>query len=364
LGALLASAPTWAQTSEVLTWDGERLTRTIGDVGPTGIEFQHPAGVRLVGWQHIRSIEGDRADDTAPFLEVGETAWRAISRLERGDAFGAEPLFESLFETYRDLPGPTAYAIAEGLLRCRLRREARAAAADAWLALYANRLESGARRADASPAIDPATGLAPALPPLWFDGPAARAFAEPGLAGVDAGTDAPARALDVLYRAAAAQAIGRPIDADAAARAARLASSTPGGSFVTEIVMAQIGGPQARQKARTALEPELSPGAEPWRSVWARIAVGRSLLREPEPARRREGVLDLLSVPAFRGEVSPFLTGLALADAAVGSAALGDERAARVLAGELTREMPAHPVLEWPAFRELTTDNPGRTRSP
>lgn len=359
-----------ASAQGVSTWDGGRPAWRVIGIALEGVEIEQAGQESLVGWHRVRAIEGEYADAAEPFRGLSETAWRAVSRLDRGDAFGAEPLFESIFGRYRGVSGPTAAAVAEGLLRCRLRRDARVGAMVAWLALYENLSAAPARRplwGIDSPAIDRETLLAPALPPLWYDGPAARAFADqpdPAPPGSGSGGDEVAWAVRVLYRAAASHAVGHPIDATATGRAVTLASRREGSGFVANMVVAQIGGEQARRDARLLLERHRTPDAERWRAVWATIAIGRSLLRESSEADRRRGVLALISVHALdRGE-SPYLTGLALADAALGCAWLGDDHAAGTLAGELRREMPTHPVLEQPALRGRWGVGPGRVSTP
>ncbi|USN98494.1 MAG: hypothetical protein H6810_10005 [Phycisphaeraceae bacterium] len=357
-----------ASAQEVMTWDGGHPGWTVVSADTQGLHVEQAGQPMIVGWQSIRAVEGDHADEVRPFLPDGETAWRALSRLNRGDAFGAEPLFESLFETYVGIPGPTSAAISEGLLRCRLRRDARAAALEAWLDLYANLSASPSRQAHwgvNSPAIDDESLLAPALPPLWFDGQAARAFADmPAPTSTAAAADEVAWAMRVLYRAAARQTAGYPVDPADLSRAVTLAARREGSDFVANMVMAQLGGEQARRDARLMLDRQRLAGGPRWRAVWATIAIGRSLLREDGASQRRRGVLELLSVHALNPDVSPYLTGLALADAALGCEGLGDDHAARVLTGELRNGFPTHPVLEWPALRELWGQGPGRLSTP
>lgn len=141
----------------------------------------------IVGWHRVRSVEGPLAGEAAAFEEVADDAWRAMSRLDRGDAQAAEPVFERLQDLYRGRSGPTAAAVFEGLLRCRLRRNAQTLAVDAWLEWRRARSAAdgaqwyrGNRDAEGIGGIvfDEETGLVPDLPPLWLDVPAVRVFAE------------------------------------------------------------------------------------------------------------------------------------------------------------------------------------------
>ncbi len=346
----LAPAPDEAAPAVTL-WDGTHPGWIVTGVEPDGLHVERSGRPDVIGWHRVRAVSGVAAAEAAPFLELGKAAWRAIGRLDRGDAFGAEPLFESLFERYRGVPGPTSAVVAEGLMRCRLRRDARAAALSAWLSLYENLAGSPASRPRwglDSPAIDPDTLLAPALPPLWLDDRAARAFAEMPATGTGGGV---AWAMRVLYRAAARYAAGYPIDADDLGRAGTIAERREGGALVSAMVAAQVGGVEARADARRALERERRPGGPAWRREWAAIAIGRSLLREENERDRLRGVLELLSLHTDPRGATPYLHGIALADAVVGCRGLGDEHAAGVLENELRRLMPTHPALSTPAFQ-------------
>ena len=302
---------------------------------------------------------------------MGRDIWRATTRLDRGDSFGAEPLFESAFERTRGNVGPTPAAVAEGLLRCRLRRDARAAAIDAWLELAANLASAPASDPDWGirlTAVDRRTRLVPSLPPIWFDSLPARAFAD-ALANptLDQSRDPtapssrdnrpgePPHAIRTLYRAAARHALGDPIDADAVSRAAEAASHREGGRLVAQTVLAQIGGAEARAAAREALSRELDTREDRWRAVWAALAIGRSLLREPDPADQRRGILTLLSIHASDADAAPYLTGFALADAALAAERIGDLNAADTIRADLARSYPNHPVRRLPGLAHRQT---------
>ncbi len=348
-------------TSTVRTWDGAAVEWDVVSADLAGLSVDIAGGTDVIGWDRVRAVEGRMAGEALPYLELAEDAWRATSRLARGDAFGAEPIFERLFERTRGEPGPTPAVIAEGLLRCRLRRDARASAVEAWLDLQSN-LSSAPTRTPRwgirSAALDDRSLLCPSLPPIWYRGPAAEAFARrsdgPGSPGD------PTSAVRVLYTAAARAAMGEPIDSASTARAVEAASVRPSGEFIANLVLAQIGGATARGDARQALERERSAPAEPWRRVWATIAIGRSLVAEDEDAARRRGVLELVSVHAADRGVSPYLAGVALADAAIACDDLGDDGAARSLLNELMATAPSHPVWDSPALPDLTDSLPRR----
>ncbi len=322
----------------------------------------------IVTWDRVKSVSGPRQSDAARFMALADRSWRARTRLERGDAIAAEPLFEEAFRETRDQLGPTGAVVAEGLLRCRLRRGAHVLAAEAWLALLEAAARDGTRAlhpkwaedAGLSPVVDPATGLVPAIPPIWC-GPAGAhvmaglpVFAQAALPP-DGAPMEPAAALGVLYLEAARFEAGQP------ASVPDLNASDPGVALVRQIVAARIGDAAQRQSFRAALEARLprqepspeSPGSTlpAWMEAWCRVAVGRSLLREESPEQRRLGVIELLHVPARLSSAHPYLAGVALAEASVALADLGDAEGSAVLLDELRGLYPSHPVLEWDPIR-------------
>ena len=371
LGAAVATlgCPAIAQEptrSIVRTWDGREIEATGLVISDESLTLLNGSSEQTLGWHRVHSISGPRSGEALPMIELGRDVWRASARLARGDSFGAEPLFELAFERTRGTIGPTPTAVADGLLRCRLRRDARAAAIDAWLELAANLAVAPARTPGwgvQTPALEPRTRLVPSLPPIWFDNPAARAFAdaiitEPTGQDGDESATGYAQAIRLLYRAAARHAIGDPIDSTAVSRAASVASSREGGALVVSVVLAQIGGPEARAAARAELARELPAIDNRWRSVWASIAIGRSLLREPGAGEQRRGVLTLLAVHATDADVAPYLTGVALADAAFGADRLGDAAAGRAIRADLRRDYPDHPARRLPGIAAVPNLSP------
>lgn len=302
------------------------------------------------------------------------TTWRARTRLERGDWAGAEPLFEAAAAQAGTLNGPTGATISQGLLICRAVREARAGAVWAWLA-WARTIRDGPGLAEspagslvAAPAattvawvggridpmvgrspIDPRTGLAPALPPVWVPGPSLEAVVRSpewdrlGLTAAD-----PVAELALWYRAAATfESGGTPVHppATSAEDAVRL---------VREVVVSRIGDPESRAQARGSLLARLDvEGVDRWVEAWCRTGIGRSLVREAEAREVRRGVLELLHVPARFGADQSYLSGIGLATAAVAMAELGDLTAARILRAEFDSTYPSHPASAWVQFRQI-----------
>lgn len=345
--------------------------------GVEGIPGAPHQPVIIIGWDRIRSVHGEHAERASAFASVAADAWRARTRLERGDTLAAEPLFDKLFERYRGMQGATASVVAEGLLRCRLRRGAHIAAIDPWLALLQSRsavpsfAEDWALQAGLPPVLDRSTGLIPSLPPIWLPWPALDAFARSGGGSLARGyvdgaapITQPAPALAALYLHAARIEAGIE---SAFPQIRPPASADPGVQLVMAIAQSRSLDPDVRQRGRQRLEDRLSaarasgtaqqpmPG---WMEAWCRAALGRSLLRETAVDARRHGVLELLHLPARFGSSQPYLAGLALAEAAAALRELGDHRSADILARELTMMYPNHPVQDWAPWRRSPANAP------
>lgn len=310
----------------------------------------------LWGWHQVKSVGGAFASAAAPLASRGDEAWRGLSRLERGDVVAAEPVLERMFTEYQTRTGPTACAIDAGLARCRISRGALTAAVVPWLAWRRAQAVATPPRFDRAEAVwgdllDPASGLVPGLPPIFPDTPATRALARAGLGEASPGASVPddlARTLARLYAVAAQFESGTP----GVAPDPRTADL--GVRLVFDVVRARVGDDATRADARKSLAERVKPNAPAlgtWQESWVRVGLGRSLVREADPELKRQGVLQLLELPARNRSTDSYLTGVALADAAAALEALGDHAGATVLARELIDRYPDHPALDAPSLR-------------
>ncbi|HZW10655.1 MAG TPA: hypothetical protein VFF69_12195 [Phycisphaerales bacterium] len=355
MGGLLAALACAA----VVQSSGPDLVLRAGEPAPSGSVLAIvPEGVVvgsgvtapvIIGWERVREVRGEHATEAEQFAEVADMAWRAAARLGRGDVPAAEPLFERLFATYQERGGPTAAAVCEGLLRCRLRRSAHTLATGAWLAwLNARTPGDGPQwyraRADAGESvaefpIDEATGLLPDLPPIWLDLPSVAAFAgAPPEAG---GFGRRERDLAALYVHAARLATG------SAGPMPEVASGDEAVRLVWDLVAAQSADEQERASGARALRARLERGPVGWEDAWVRTALARSLLLGGAPEDRERGVIELLRVRVLHGRDCPYLAGLALAEAAVALAELGDARGGSAMRREFLDRFPGHPAASW-----------------
>jgi len=305
---------------------------------------------RTIGWDRVLILPDEFGEAATPYSLVADAAWRARTRLARGDVRLAEPLFEQLFEQYRGGAGPTSLVVAEGLLRCRLSRGAQAGAVEPWIATL--RIRAGGERLAGEPPLPPAlddeTGLAPALPPIWLDTPALEALLRRD-ADVGAG-DPVAGAMWAWSRYAAALERGEATDPPETE-----ADDHPGVALVRRIALSRSPDAATRAAARAELEAGLDESRDTWAEAWRRAAIGRSLLLEDERDATVRAVVELLHLPARFASAQPWLAGVALAEASRALRDLGDDAGAERLRDELRRLDPSHPALDWLERRDPTT---------
>jgi hypothetical protein len=338
-----------------------------------GVRAGEGPSARLIPWHQVAGVEGEFAGEAAAWVEQGEVVWRAFQRLERGDLPSAEELLEGLHGPIVETRGPTAAAIWKSLVRCRIERGAQTAAAGAWLEWLG---VGGPAFDGASQTGEPGepgalegreeSGLIPGLPPIWVDVPSVAVVAgarqAPWMLDADRAVD-PVEQLRGWYVHAARGACGT-------------LSAVPGGDalewpqvsdersvqIVSSVVLAQYGSQAERLAARERLKTMMDDRQGTWLEAWCRVAIGRSLTRESDPEIRRLGVVELLHLPARLESAVPYLTGVALADAAVTLRELGDLAGATRLRGELLRRFGGHPAVEWNMIREWPAATPA-TRS-
>jgi hypothetical protein len=315
---------------------------------------------RRVPWDMVASVQGRFASDAALHAAAAEASWRARTRLERGDLAGAEPLFESLQDRYAGRSGAMAQLVTGGLLLCRVSRGANTLAVEPFLS-YLEACEGDpsprliVRGGDASDPtdltpIDEATRLNPSLPPMWLATPAVQT----SLRLAPRARTGRAAVLGELYR------VAMQAEAGTAAMPPEPANADDAVRLVWEVVAARAGDGATRAAARQRLRLRVAaePAPPPWVAAWCRCAIGRSLLREGDEESRMLAVAELLAIPATLEHASPYVTGVAMADAALAMAASGDLRGANAVRRRLADRFPGHPALDFEPLRRLPASSP------
>ncbi len=296
---------------------------------------------RVIGWDAVKRVTGEFAEEAGAYAGYAEDAWRAKMRLARGDVRLAESLLESLWVVYRDKSGPTALLVAEGVLVCRTARGEQVEAVDAWLRAVRLRSMGDRLAGDPAPAatLDPETLLCPWLAPVWLDGPELREFAESFTPGVEDVSSA----YRVLYRGIARRTMG--MDAEIPE-----GSDWPEGKGVVllrAMLAAQAEDSGERSSAREVLRGGLAGEVDTWQEAWMRAGLGISYLKEDSVMERTRGVFHLLHVAARFSGTQPQLAGVALARVGAEMAHRGDGAAAQRMLTEIRAIDASHPAAEW-----------------
>ena len=318
----------------------------------TATERADPVVEHWVPWGQVIDPGSGWREAAGRYAAVWDPAWRARERVARGDAAGAEPLYEDLFEIYAGRTDPTAIEVAAGLTLTRLLRGARYAALEPWLAsVFADEVH----RRDSStptPAAESAatttlsgqpTRLRPGLPPFFdAEASAARAVERVRVLGwLDPDLAPASTSLHRLYLAG--------FDKQPAPRA--LFTSDPDIRFVALLLDAAFGEaapehagpethasaePSAKEAAIDALERlARDQGAlEPWAEAWSLYALGVGLTASADHSRRLDGVVYLLRLAALLPDTEPALTRSGVLLAADTLETLGDDSGASRLREE------------------------------
>lgn len=317
--------------------------RIVVETGPQGVTIREADGREvIVGWHVVKQVDGRWASQIQPHADL---AWRAWSRLGRGDTALAEPLFEELAATL-DGAGPTSAMAASGLVQCRLARGAYVAATVSWASLRAmpgEAAEMSARLASmpggGSSPVDRRTLLAPALPPMFLPGAGLARIVE-----VDAGGDA----VLAWYRVAAAAETGGAVDVPEVADDRSLDVE-----LVSSIVLARMGEPLERRRGRATLERLATEHAGTWIEAWCRAGIGRSLVRETDRESVLLGAIELLHVPVRFAVSQPWLASTCQAEAALALDRVGNSDGATALAADLVRRWPGSAAANDARIRAL-----------
>ena len=342
LSAMAAAAQ--AEPGTVTLRTGQVVQASEIKVSTEAVVVVTAGGERTLGWHEVRAVGGRASASAVEYLADADDAWRGLTRLERGDRVAAEPLLERVFEPLAGHKGPTATAVSEGLLSCRVARGAQALAIEPYLTLVLNNPVEVT-----SDILDERTALYPALPPIWGS--------EAGLASAVTSvawdefakweSRGRARQLAELYTAAALYEIsGESV----------MPTLTPideGVQLVHDMVASRIGSERERAGARASLKARLEHDLPDWQRAWVHAAIGLSLLAEDDTHESRLGIVQLLYVPAQYAQTQPYLAGVCLAKASIRLAEMGRSEAAVTLAGELAREYKRHISIEHPIVREL-----------
>lgn len=301
-------------------------------------------GVRLddgatVGWGEIEkgTVGAGRQTEFDRWLsELSEPLYRIRQRLSVGDDRGLLPHAEAVYPRYADRDSPTAYMVSQALMWGRLAAGKREGALEPYLRCLGYLRRHGA----ASVSLpgkrrlkhDSRTGLCPELPPVWFDGEAAKA-ALPGVFRAVGRIPLPRPEGVYIYYATLAFAAG-----DGKAGEKGLSAMQSADADLAELRQIAFAQWEITSRQPGDAVRRLSTAWRGFNAANKPLAVywlGLSAVRATEPRARQQGVLLLLQIPALYGQEQPELAGAALYHSSKALAELQDVRASVTLRKEL-----------------------------
>lgn len=313
--------------------------RTVAGFDEDGVRLDDGS---LLKWDEIERCKLS-PDKQAAFdqmlQELGTHLYRIRQRLTVGDYRGILTHAEAIYPRYAGRNSETAYMVFQGLMWARLAVGRREAAVEPYLRCY-NYLKSlpasqlslpGNRRLR----FDRATGMTPELQPVWFDAQAAKSSL-PGALKAVSEMSPPRPEGTRIYYGTLALAAGELEQAQRVLGG--IQGKHPGLAQLRGIVMAQgevLGGQpgQALSLLQSNLQ-RLAPNIKPLAIYW----LGMSKLKAPDERVQRQGILDLLHLPALYGDKFPELAAAALYESRVAFAGAKDDNSRAAVRRELLEQ--------------------------
>jgi hypothetical protein len=300
------------EPTTIVRWSGgEPMVGRVIDVNDQGISIRVGEEIlpEQISWFDVRGVEGVDVD-VSPYRALADGAWRAHARLMRGDVAGAQRIYIQLEDQYLWKTGGQSADVSMGLVACRLDRRERAQAVVPFLSWLV--ATSGFRGAGESapadeleadngwiPRVDAQYRLVPGLPPVFGDG--GGLLSDDSLPESELISDRQ-RVIFGYYQLALDRDIHRTEQAGSVLDALDRVllgreNRDPGVKFFEEMLNAQAHpDAQHRLAARASLDRRIRSNPDTWIELWARLAIGVSLLAEPETQSNERGVIELIHV--------------------------------------------------------------------
>jgi hypothetical protein len=345
---LLVACPEFARAADRIILRNLEIIqgRSVVSLDEDGVRLDvpRPTGSDRLTWDEIErgtvALDQGRFDEL--LTELGTPLFRIRQRLKIGDYEALAEPAEKPYPRYDGRKSPTAYMVAQAVMWSRLASGQREAAVEPYLRSF-ELLRSGAAKIAGIPGsrrlqLHAKSAISTELLPAWFDAEAAaralpdvekaiRAMAQPRPEGV------------YLYYASLAMTANQPAEAERVLRTfkgeEKLAAEWREILLVQE--EAQSGRPGPHAAALAEKLDELADSSRPGGLYW----LGLSRLTNSDTAVIRDGVLDLLTLPAQYGRQQPDLAAAGLYHAAGALDKLKDAAASAALRQELAREYPS-----------------------
>lgn len=320
--------------------------RTVTALDEDGLVLDGPraaGGTSRITWDEVE--RGNIALDQPRFdqllEDLGPPLYRIRQRLKVGDYESLEGPAELLYPRFSERKGPTAYMVCQATMWSRLAAGKREAAVEPYLRCF-ELSRAGTARAglpgERRLQFDAKTAMSPELLPIWFDPEAAKA-ALPGVQQAIREMTQPRPEGSYIYYASLALAAGEPAELERVLPSIR--GDEPLAGAWRDILLAQqevlSGSPGVRTQALRSALDTLPAACRPAALYW----LGLAGLQSADEDAIRDGILQLLTLPASYAAQHPDLAAAGLYHAAAALDKLKDDAAAAAVRHELTSRFGA-----------------------
>ncbi len=320
LALVLADDPKAAQSSTLTLWSSEEpMVGVFDELTSQGVSLRFGQDIipTLIPWYDVRELHPAVLGYTK-YQQVAHDLWRAHARLARGDYFGAESIYNAFEDEYLWTVGAQGADVSMGLVRCRLDRNDRVHAVVpflSWLgASHSARSTDSKNDGSIFQGFDSKYGLIVALVPVFGPGDRGMAIGNDGDSSRISGRQ---RMLYEYYTLALDHHSHRTPQAESAlkeiqASVRELGKRDVGLALIDEIVIAQAHpDPEKRTSARKSLERRVRASDGTWIELWARLALGASMIAEHDAELNEQGVIELIHIVVRLGHLSQPIAELA-----------------------------------------------------
>ena len=302
-------------------WADRIILRNLEVLADKRVAEFNEDGIRLsdgtrIQWDQVERAQVDPGQQAAfdrMLKELGTQLYRLRQRLTVGDYRGLLEHAEALYPRYVGRDSETAYLVFQSLMWARLASGQREAAVEPYVRAFdylqrrppADAKLPGQRRLS----FDRQTGMTRELIPIWFDAEAARLALPAVLKAVSEMAEPRPEGMRIYYGTLALAAgdwdTARRVLAGVQGEQPKLAELLRIAVAQGEVLAGQRGAAlQSLDEGFEKLDPENQPLALYW--------LGRSKLASSDASARREGMLQLLQLPALYGETYPDLAAAGL----------------------------------------------------
>ena len=287
--------------------------KTVASFDEDGVRMDDGSLITWDGIERGQVAAGQQAAFDRMLQGLGTPLYRIRQRLTVGDYAGLLDHAETLYPRYVKRSSRTAYMVIQSLMWARLSVGRREESVEPYLRSYAY-LRSTADKKVVLPGtrrlqVDMETGMSPELAPIWFDAESAKTVLPAVLQAITDIPDPRPEGTRVYY-GTLALAAG---DVERGVTVLRgIEGKHPSLAELRDIAGAQLevanGQPGTAVSSLTNRLHEMSVANKPLAIYWLGIA---KLLSDREQVQR-EGVLQLIYLPAIYGKQSPELAAAAL----------------------------------------------------